>query len=45
MICGLGSADTAETLLLLAARPIHNVFLEYLVRAGALARMAGFMGY
>lgn len=45
MICGLGSADTAETLLLLAARPIHNVFLEYLVRAGALGRMAGFMGY
>ena len=45
MVCGLGSADTAETLLLVAARPIHNVFLEYLVRAGALGRMAGFMGY
>ena len=45
MVCGLGSADTAESLLLLAARPLHNVFLEYLVRAGALGRMAGFMGY
>ena len=45
MICGLGDSDTVETLLLLTARPLHNVFLEYLVRAGALGRMAGFIGY
>jgi RimJ/RimL family protein N-acetyltransferase len=45
MVCGLAASDTAETLLLLGARPLHNVFMEYLVRAGALGRMSGFMGY
>jgi len=45
MVCGLGVSDTIETLLLLRVRPLHNVFLEYLVRAGVLGRMAGFMGY
>jgi RimJ/RimL family protein N-acetyltransferase len=45
VICELAASDTAETLLLLGARPLHNVFLEYVVRAGALGRMSGFMGY
>ena len=45
MICELGASDTAETLLLLGARPLYNVFLEYVVRAGSLGRMSGFMGY
>ncbi len=45
MVCALGDSDTLETLLLLGARPLHNVFLEYVVRAGGLGRMRGFMGY
>lgn len=45
MVVGLTAADTAETLQLLAARPLQNVFLEHVVRAGALGRVPGFMGY
>ncbi len=45
MVVGLAKGDTAETLLLLSARPLYNVFLEYLVRAGALGRSPGFMGW
>ncbi len=45
MIRPLGRADTAEALLLLRARPVHNVYLEHLVRLGALGGMPGFHGY
>ena len=45
MIGGLGRADTAETLLLLGVRPLQNVFLEYVVRGGALSHAPGFIGY
>lgn len=38
-------SDTAEALLLLGARPLHNVFLEHVVRSGALGRTPGFLGY
>jgi hypothetical protein len=45
MIRPLGRADTAEALELLRARPIQNVYLEHLVRLGALGAMPGFLGY
>ncbi|MFQ5697269.1 MAG: GNAT family N-acetyltransferase [Myxococcota bacterium] len=41
----LQAADTLLALRLLAPRPFHNVFLEHLVRAGALATLPGFYGY
>jgi RimJ/RimL family protein N-acetyltransferase len=41
MIRPLTSADTVEVLRLLAVRPLHTVFLESLVRAGALGSMPG----
>lgn len=40
----LGGADTAAALELLRLRPVHNVLLEHLVRAGALSRLPGFFG-
>ncbi len=45
MIRALGRADTAEALELLRARPVQNVYLEHLVRLGALGGMPGFQGY
>ncbi len=44
MIRPLGRADSAETLELLQARPLQNVYLEYLVRLGALGAVPGFHG-
>lgn len=44
-IRALQAADTLPALRLLAPRPFHNVFLEHLVRAGALATLPGFYGY
>jgi predicted GNAT family acetyltransferase len=44
MIRPLGRADTAETLALLQPRPLQNVYLEYLVRLGALGALPGFHG-
>jgi len=44
MIRPLGRADTAEALALLSARPLQNVYLEYLVRLGALGALPGFHG-
>lgn len=40
----LGGADSAAALELLRQRPVHNVLLEHLVRAGALSRLPGFFG-
>jgi RimJ/RimL family protein N-acetyltransferase len=40
----LAGADTAAALELLRQRPVHNVLLEHLVRAGALSRLPGFFG-
>jgi len=45
MVCGLGTADTAETLLLLRIRPLQNVFLDHVVRAGGLGHSPGCFGY
>ena len=45
MVGALGVGDTAETLLLLGHRPLHNVFLEHVVRSGLLGRAPGFLGY
>ncbi len=40
----LAGADAASALELLRRRPVHNVLLEHLVRAGALSRLPGFFG-
>jgi predicted GNAT family acetyltransferase len=40
----LAGSDTAAALQLLRQRPVHNVLLEHLVRAGALIRLPGFFG-
>lgn len=45
MIRPLGRADTAEALELLRARPVQNVYLEHLIRLGALGAMPGFHGH
>ncbi len=45
MIRELTTADTAETLELLRARPLHNVFLEYVVSIGGLGWANGLLGY
>ncbi|MEE8557285.1 MAG: GNAT family N-acetyltransferase [Myxococcota bacterium] len=45
MIRPLGQGDTPDALALLRPRPIHNVFLEYVVRSGALGSLPGFTGY
>jgi hypothetical protein len=44
MIRPLGREDTAEALELLRRRPLENVYLEYLVRLGALGALPGFHG-
>lgn len=45
MIRELASGDTEQVLALLRPRPLANVFLEHVVRAGALGRFPGFLGY
>jgi predicted GNAT family acetyltransferase len=41
----LTAADTADACVLLRARPIHNVFLDYVVSSGLLGRVPGFWGW
>jgi ribosomal protein S18 acetylase RimI-like enzyme len=38
------AADTAETLRLLGERSLENLFLEYVVRSGAIGRVPGLFG-
>ena len=45
MVRELSAADTADASSLLRARPLHNVFLDYVVASGALGRAPGFYGY
>lgn len=45
MVRELTAADTADACALLRARPIHNVFLDYVVSSGLLGRVPGFWGY
>ena len=45
MIRELTPADAAETLALLRARPLRNLFLDYVVSTGGLARASGLLGY
>lgn len=41
----LRSGDTAAALALLRPRPLQNVFLEHVVRAGGIGALPGFLGY
>lgn len=45
MVRPLTSADTHDARTLLRARPLHNVFLDYVVAAGVLGRVPGFYGF
>ena len=45
MVRDLTRADTAAALRLIRMRPLHNVFLEHVVRAGGLGSLPGFLGY
>ena len=45
MLRSLRPADTVSALRLLRERPIHNVFLEHVVRSGALGLVPGFSGW
>lgn len=45
MIRSLTPADAAETLELLRARPVHNVFLDYVVSIGGLEWAKGLVGF
>lgn len=45
MLRPLERTDTAETLELLRARPLQNVYLDHLVRLGALGSLPGFHGF
>ncbi len=45
MVRPLTAADTLDARSLLRARPLHNVFLEYIVAAGVLGRVPGFYGW
>jgi uncharacterized protein len=45
MVRPLTLADTAEARGLLRARPLRNVFLDYVVSAGVLGRVPGFFGF
>jgi uncharacterized protein len=45
MVRPLTLADTADARTLLRARPLRNVFLDYVVSAGALGRAPGFFGF
>ena len=44
MIRPLSEGDTARALALLRQRPLENIFLEYVIRTGALGRVPGFYG-
>ena len=44
MVRPLAEGDAAEALALLRARPLANVFLEHVIRSGALGRMPGIFG-
>ena len=41
MIRPLSEGDTAQALALLRQRPLENIFLEYVIRTGALGRVPG----
>lgn len=45
MVRPLTAADTAGALELLRARPLQNLFLEYVVASGVLGRVPGFLGW
>jgi GNAT superfamily N-acetyltransferase len=45
MVRELTAADTADACALLRARPVHNVFLDYVVSSGLLGRVPGFWGF
>jgi len=45
MVRPLTVADTLDARALLRARPLHNVFLDYVVAAGVLGRVPGFYGF
>lgn len=45
MVRPLTAADTLDARELLCARPLHNLFLDYVVAAGLLGRMPGFFGF
>jgi predicted GNAT family acetyltransferase len=45
MVRPLTLADTADARSLLRTRPLRNVFLDYVVSAGALGRAPGFFGF
>ncbi len=45
MVRLLTAADTADARELLRARPLHNLFLDYVVGAGVLGRVPGFFGH
>ncbi len=45
MIRSLTEADTVDARRLLRARPLHNVFLDYVVASGVLGRVPGFLGW
>jgi RimJ/RimL family protein N-acetyltransferase len=45
MVRPLTAADTHAARTLLRARPLHNVFLDYVVAAGVLGRVPGFFGW
>ncbi len=45
MVRPLTAADGFDARALLRARPLHNVFLDYVVAAGVLGRVPGFYGY
>jgi hypothetical protein len=45
MVRLLTAADTVNARELLRGRPLHNLFLDYVVAAGVLGRVAGFFGW
>lgn len=45
MVRPLTAADTLDARKLLGARPLHNVFLDYVAAAGVIGRSPGFLGF
>jgi RimJ/RimL family protein N-acetyltransferase len=45
MVRPLTAADTVDAQELLRRRPLHNLFLDYVVAAGVLGRVPGFFGW
>jgi len=45
MVRPLTAADTLNARELLRRRPLHNLFLDYVVAAGVLGRVSGFFGW